>query len=100
MSPPGGATDTSAAAGGHERSDPELLSELAHALRTPLGVITGYVELAQLRDDPEFRAEALAQIEAASERLRRSVDRLLSVLESDPSDVVRRFVESENAPDS
>ena len=73
--------------------DRELLSEVAHAFRTPLGVIMGYVELLQLRDDPALRADALPRIEEAALRLARTIDRLVSVLESDSGDLARRFLE-------
>jgi CheY-like chemotaxis protein len=71
----------------------ELLSEVAHRLRTPLGVITGYVELLRLRDDPGLRADALPRIEEAADRLSQTIDRLVTVLESESGDVVQRFVE-------
>jgi len=58
-------------------------SEVAHLFRTPLGVITGYVGLMQLRDDPAQRMESLQQIEAAAARLGGVIDLLISVLESD-----------------
>jgi CheY-like chemotaxis protein len=79
-------------------SHEELLSEVAHAFRTPLGVITGYVELLQLRDDPQLREEALHRIEGAAQRLAQAVDRLVSVLESDSGDLARRFVEMHHSP--
>lgn len=76
----------------------ELLSELAHAFKTPLGVITGYVELLQLRDDPDLRAEALWRIDAAGRRLAGEIDRLLSVLESGPVELVERFLDARDVP--
>jgi len=95
--------DSQAARGGNsaasalsESAHEELVSEVAHAFRTPLGVITGYVELLQLRDDPALRAEALPRIEGAAQRLARAIDRLVSVLESDP-EVAERFVEPRRA---
>lgn len=75
----------------------ELLSEVAHAFRTPLGVITGYVELLQLRDDPDFRAEALARIDAAGRRLAQEIDRLLSILDSDSVELIERFLDARDA---
>lgn len=75
----------------------ELLSEVAHAFRTPLGVITGYVELLQLRDDPDLRAEALSRIDAAGRRLAGEIDQLLSILESDSVEVVERFLDAREA---
>lgn len=80
------------AASEHRRE--ELLSEVAHAFRTPLGVITGYVELLQLRDDPDLRAEALPRIDAAGRRLAQEIDRLLSTLEADSEELLERFLET------
>jgi signal transduction histidine kinase len=73
-------------------SHEELLSELAHEFRTPLGVITGYVELLQLRDDPALRADALPRIEDAAHRLSQAIDRLVATLESDSGEFARRFL--------
>jgi len=78
----------------------ELLSEVAHAFRTPLGVITGYVELLQLRDDPDLRAEALSRIDAAGRRLAREIEHLLSILESDSEELVERFLDAREVPGS
>ena len=44
----------------------DMISELAHRLRTPLAVISGYAELLQIRDDEETRTEAPARIQASS----------------------------------
>lgn len=71
----------------------ELLSEVAHAFRTPLGVITGYIELLQLRDDPDLRAEALSRIDAAGRRLAKEIEHLLSILESESAELVERFLD-------
>ena len=79
-----------------ESAHEELVSEVAHAFRTPLGVITGYVELLQLRDDPALRAEALPRIEGAAQRLALAIDGLVSVLESDP-ELAERFLEPHRA---
>jgi two-component system, chemotaxis family, chemotaxis protein CheY len=80
--------DSRAARGGNgsvnaqfESAYEELASEVAHVFRTPLGVITGYVELLQLRDDPALRADALPRIEEAAQRLGEAIDRLLSALD-------------------
>ncbi len=75
-----------------ERTHQELLSEVAHAFRTPLGVITGYAELLQLRDDPALRADALPRIEAAAARLAQSIDCLLAALEHEEGAVVERLL--------
>ena len=49
---------------------------IAHELRTPLSVITGYAELLALRDDDETRIEAAARISEAAARLGTLVDEL------------------------
>jgi signal transduction histidine kinase len=69
------------------------VSEVAHLFRTPLGVITGYAGLLQLRDDPERRAESLQQIEAAAARLGGVIDLLVSVLESESEGLSELLVE-------
>lgn len=79
--------------GASERPREELLSEVAHVFRTPLGVITGYVELLQLRDDPAFRAEGLSRIEAAAERLEHAIDRLLSVVRQEEGALLERLLD-------
>ncbi|MGH3132641.1 MAG: response regulator [Gaiellaceae bacterium] len=71
----------------------EVLSEIAHIFRTPLGIITGYVELLRLRDDPELRADALPRIEQAAHRLSHAVDRLVVALDSDHGDLAKRFLD-------
>jgi CheY-like chemotaxis protein len=79
-------------------SPEELLSEVAHEFRTPLGVITGYVELLQLRDDPALRSQALPRIEAAAERLGQAIDRLLSALEHDNGAFAERLLAARHIP--
>jgi CheY-like chemotaxis protein len=79
-------------------SHEELLSEVAHAFRTPLGVITGYVELLQLRNDPELRANALPRIEEAAQRLAQTIDCLVSVLETDSGELAQRFLDYRDTP--
>jgi CheY-like chemotaxis protein len=81
-----------------ERTHDELLSEVAHAFRTPLGVITGYVELLQLRDDPALRAEALPRIEGAARRLGLAIDRLLSALEYEEGEFAERLLDARHPP--
>ena len=71
----------------------QLLSEVAHEFRSPLVVISGYAELLRRRDDPAFREEAVARIEQAAQRLSRAIDDLLSLMESDSTDLARRLVE-------
>jgi signal transduction histidine kinase len=78
--------------GGRADAHQSALSEVAHLFRTPLGVITGYLQLLQLRDDPEFRADALRELEAAAEKLVSTVNVLLTVLEAEPSVLSERLV--------
>ena len=56
----------------------DAVSDLAHSLRTPLAVITGYAELLKHRDDDKTRREAAAQIAAAADRLSDAIDELLA----------------------
>jgi signal transduction histidine kinase len=65
------------------RAHEAAVSEVAHLFRTPLGVITGYAGLMQLRDDPDLRLDALRQIEEAAARLGSVVDLLVAALESE-----------------
>jgi signal transduction histidine kinase len=69
------------------------VSEVAHLFRTPLGVITGYAGLMQLRDDPEGRVDSLMQIEEAAARLGGVVDLLISVLKSESEHLSELLVE-------
>jgi signal transduction histidine kinase len=55
----------------------EVLSALAHDLRTPISVIVGYAELIERRSEEAKTREAAANILEAAERLRSAVDRLL-----------------------
>jgi CheY-like chemotaxis protein len=84
--------------GGPDSTQEELLSEVAHEFRTPLGVITGYVELLQLRDDPALRSQALPRIEAAAQRLGQAIDRLLSALEHDNGAFAERLLVARHIP--
>lgn len=97
MQPP---RDSHAAWGGNgpvdarsESAYEELASEVAHVFKTPLGVITGYVELLQLRGDPALRADALPRIEGAARRLGEAIDRLLSALDYEDTAFVERLLD-------
>ena len=59
------------------------LSAVAHELKTPLAVITGFAELLAARDDERTRVEAARQIMDASDRLSKAVDDLLEILVED-----------------
>jgi signal transduction histidine kinase len=61
------------------------LSAVAHALRTPLAVITGYAELLQARDDERTRREAADRIAEAAARLSSEIDQVLNLLEQERS---------------
>jgi signal transduction histidine kinase len=75
-------------------------SEVAHAFRTPLGVITGYVELMRRRDgDVDLRTEGLGQIEQAAARLSTAIDNLLEVLDDDHDPLAAPFLERWQALD-
>ena len=76
-----------------EALDVELLSELAHDLKTPLGVIAGYAELLKFRDDTETRHEAPLRIEEASQQLEAAIDDLLTLVEANFPELARRFAE-------
>lgn len=69
------------------------ISDVAHTFRTPLGLISGYAELLQLRDDPALRADALQQIEEAATRLLDVVDRLLATLDYESDGLAELFLE-------
>jgi signal transduction histidine kinase len=56
----------------------DLLSSLAHELKTPITVIVGYAELLEGRSDEASTREAAARIREAAELLRSRVDRLLA----------------------
>lgn len=55
----------------------EILSALAHDLRTPISVIAGYAELIEKRSTEAKTREAAGLILEAAERLRSAVDALL-----------------------
>jgi signal transduction histidine kinase len=56
------------------------LSALAHELKTPLAVITGFAELLAVRDDERTRREAAKRILEASSLLAKAVDDFLETL--------------------
>lgn len=62
----------------------ELISELAHELKTPIAVIAGYAELLGARADERTRLDSSSQIQAATERLTKAVDDLLEAVEREP----------------
>jgi CheY-like chemotaxis protein len=53
-------------------------AELAHNLKTPISVISGYAELLATREDSETRLIAAKQISAAARRLTEEVDALVA----------------------
>ncbi|HEY8630403.1 MAG TPA: histidine kinase dimerization/phospho-acceptor domain-containing protein [Gaiellaceae bacterium] len=55
----------------------EILSALAHDLRTPISVIVGYAELIEKRSAEAKTREAACLILEAADRLRSAVDALL-----------------------
>jgi signal transduction histidine kinase len=55
----------------------EILSALAHELRTPISVIVGYAELLERRSAEPATRDAAGNIRDAAERLRSTVDGLL-----------------------
>ncbi len=56
----------------------EALSLLAHELNTPISVIVGYAELLESRSEETATREGARNIKEAAERLRATVDALLS----------------------
>jgi signal transduction histidine kinase len=55
----------------------EVLSALAHDLKTPISVIVGYAELIEKRSTEAKTREAAGLIREAADRLRSVVDALL-----------------------
>jgi signal transduction histidine kinase len=70
----------------------DLISDLAHELRTPISAIAGFAELLQARDDDHLRHEAADQILAGTSRLPRFVDELVATFEAD-HELAARFIE-------
>ncbi|MGB2874586.1 MAG: histidine kinase dimerization/phospho-acceptor domain-containing protein [Gaiellaceae bacterium] len=68
---------------GEQATLAELISDLAHELRTPISAIAGFAELLRVRDDERLRLEAADQILAGTARLSRFVDELVATLEAD-----------------
>ncbi len=58
----------------------KLRSTLAHELKTPLAVITGYADLLRIREDEGMRREASERILEAAERLSHGIDELVERL--------------------
>lgn len=71
----------------------ETLSSLAHKLKTPLAVITGFAELLAVRDDERTRQEAAIRIMQASEQLSNVIDDLLAGVAADRGDLARRLLD-------
>ena len=67
----------------------ELISEVAHELRTPIAAISGFAELLRIRDDEHLRLEAAEQILIGTSRLSKFVDELVAVLEADAELTIR-----------
>jgi signal transduction histidine kinase len=76
-----------------DQPDPSL-SRLAHELKTPLAVITGFAELLAMRDDERTRREASARITDASRQLSSVLDDLLAGIAADTGDLGQRLVDA------
>lgn len=70
------------------------LSALAHELKTPLAVISGFAELLSMRDDEKTRVEAPKRITEASERLSLVLDDLFAGIAADKSDLGHRLLDA------
>jgi len=73
------------------------LSTLAHELKTPLTVITGFAELLAARDDERTRKEAASRIMQASEQLAGVIDDLLAGVAADKGDLGHRLLDAVEA---
>ena len=71
-----------------------ILSALAHELKTPLAVITGFAELLSARDDERTRQEAATRIMQASDRLSKVIDELLAGVAADKGDLGARLLDA------
>jgi two-component system, chemotaxis family, chemotaxis protein CheY len=60
------------------RPESELIAQLAHDLKNPIAVITGYAELLGIRDDEEIRREAPDRILEAAAQLSELIEGMLS----------------------
>jgi signal transduction histidine kinase len=67
----------------------ELISEVAHELRTPIAAISGFAELLRIRDDERLRLEAANQILIGTSRLSQFVNELVATLEADAELTIR-----------
>jgi signal transduction histidine kinase len=74
-----------------------ILSTLAHELKTPLTIITGFAELLAARDDERTRKEAASRIMQASEQLGGVIDDVLAGVAADKSDLGRRLLDAVEA---
>jgi signal transduction histidine kinase len=72
----------------------DALSTIAHELKTPLAVITGFAELLEARDDDRTREEAAMRIVQASDRLAKVIDDLLAGIAADEGDLGARLVDA------
>jgi signal transduction histidine kinase len=76
-----------------EPRDPnEALADLAHELKTPLAVISGFAELLAVRSDDRTRLKASAQIAEAADRLSAAVDDLLAGVGVEAGDLAARLL--------
>jgi two-component system, NtrC family, sensor histidine kinase HydH len=62
----------------------QLVSDLAHELKTPIAAIRGFAELLEARDDEATRREASVQILTGVTRLSEAIDELLAAFLADP----------------
>ncbi len=74
------------------RAQREFVAEASHELRTPLTIVQGQLEVLAAREapDPEDVRRVERLVRAETERMRRIVDDLLLLAQSDRSDFLRR----------